>query len=474
MNPILKRLNIFLDTGLQRIFVPLSFENYTSEDETLVQKNKDGQKDYSKLPQSMLTAVTEIEALWDKIPEEEREECTKNLKYFFDTFKGKIISPENCPYLKYSYGDKTWLMPNGMPTKLLGIWFLIETNTCDADENTQDKRYDRGTFFKKIDSFSDTFKEDILKEYVEENRKIRRGISPYISLSPGDSSGNIVPMKKKESDDEPEMKLLNGLIKFVICAIKKSGNIQEVDLVLDLGNTRTVGILFNHPPLKQDNPTRLSPYNIRANFKILRLCPDSKSGEYDSMDDMDAGIVKSWFVLHALDHQEYHEPNKIGQSSKPELLITEYKYNINEQEFPISKLAKIGSFFLGRRKKKEEVEIVYEDGTARKRTSSCQINYQVNRCEEIQRIPQMFSQLSPVLLGDAAERQFTEEYAKKMVQAGANIQQSSPKRYYWDDTPVTDYYWHLLLNAWDPKREMPLDEYGNLASNALPTLHTKT
>ena len=81
-----------------------------------------------------------------------------------------------------------------------------------------------------------------------------------------------------------------------------------------------------------------------------------------------------------------------------------------------------------------------------------------------QRIPQMFTQLSPVLLGDQAEREFNRPYARAMISVGANLQLSSPKRYYWDDTRG-NVWWNLLLNEWDKAyNESPRD------ATALPTL----
>jgi len=65
------------------------------------------------------------------------------------------------------------------------------------------------------------------------------------------------------------------------------------------------------------------------------------------------------------------------------------------------------------------------------------------------RVPQMFVELSPVLMGDSAR----EDLGSLQLDVGGNYSLSSPKRYAWDTDPVGRdalQWWTMVLNKWNP------------------------
>lgn len=379
---ISKRIIVFLDTGLQKVFVPLR----KSPNFTELPKN-------CKVPESLKEALKEIEPYdveFSETTKDRLDEIFKDEKNW--DFESKIS------FLKARFGRKTWHLDGGINEDLEGIWFMVETNTSAQDAN-KSVRYDRGYFYQS-NGLNETEKDDFKADYMNHiASKGGKEPCPYIHLHEQDE----YPVAINKIDLSP----LKIKIAVRVPATPKP---QSVDVVLDLGNTRTAGLLFEHA----DGST-FAPSKFKQVFKILRLKPDPASGEYDSLDDVEAGIAQSWFVMHQLEHQKY-----LGKDDpkKPSLLMTEYK------DVDVKEVSK--GFFIF---KKTEYEV------------------QGKVC---QRIPQMFMQLSPILLGDQAVREFNLPYARAMISVGARLQQSSPKRYYWDDSVLDDIpNWNMLLNRWD-------------------------
>ncbi len=398
-----KKIIVFLDSGLQKTFVPLRKPvNFMD-----LPKNV-------KAPASLNEALAEIALYDDLIPAETRrlldEMFNGGSKRDWDSF---------APYLKARFGQKTWHLKNGLEISLNGIWFMIETNTSGQNGNKLPRRFDRGYFYQS-NCFSESEKQMFI-EARKRNLPVSGGISHYIPLQENETLPLDIFYHDRQSNSD--VKIDFGDLKFELAIRTPGGKIRDVDVILDLGNTRTAGLLFDHA----GNAT-FEPDSFKQLFKILRIKPDPSSGEYDSLDDVEAGIVPSWFILHQLEHQKYFGRN---DSKLPVLLETEY------QNVQVSEIVS-GLIF---------------------KTRTYEISGRV-----CQRIPQMFTQLSPVLLGDQAEREFNRPYARAMISVGANLQLSSPKRYYWDDTRG-NVWWNLLLNEWDKAyNESPRD------ATALPTL----
>lgn len=393
-------LRVFLDTGLQRFFVPL-------------QKSENFNKPMvsQRPPQDLADAIDEIETVesGDFFPETTRQK----LDLLFETSRktGRPIDL-GClhPWLRFRLGEKSWTLADGNVCTLRGIWLFVETNTADGCATGGPAGvYDRGIFYQRNALSADDKRKAL--EDAAAGKSLRRGESPFVSCQSGES---LALDFSKVTFDGVDLAAVDGnpcldfgKLRIELVFVNASGETRDVDLVLDLGNTRTSALLFDH--IKN---LTFQPLAFRQNFKPLRIKPDASSGEFESLDDVEAGIADSWFVLHELDHQRYRTR---GDSKEPDLLLREWDVKVESRT--------TGGFLF---KRKEEIAT----GTV------------------IERIPQMFMQISPVLVGDAAYRQFHRPYARNLVEAGALIQQSSPKRFYWDDDPsVLD--WSMLLNEWD-------------------------
>ena len=387
------QIGIFLDTGLQKQFVPLRVpQTFTN-----IPPNA---------PDSLKDAVNSINAFQSGLSENEKEEFNQCLNEIFeDNKKPAVQSIDKFPFIKIRFGYKTWNLKNGSNVTLEGIWFLIETNTSsqDCNRNYPNVEYDRGYYYETT-GLTETEKNDIVNAYKNHENYRKGYTSPYINLREGEVASFECQFEGK--------KLNIGDNKFELIVKLPGGQTRDIDVILDLGNTRTAGLLFEH------DHTAFNPNNFKAAFKVLRIKPDPQSGEYNTLDDVEAGIAQSWMVLHQLEHQVYQQSGA-NQEVEPKPILKEIKVDdvkVNQEKF----------IFI-----------------------TTKITYDVIG-KLIKRIPQMFMQLSPVLLGDQAERQFNLPYAKAMIAVGAKIQQSSPKRYYWDDVPSDNVWWNMLLNEWDP------------------------
>jgi len=417
--PVFKPIRVFLDTGLQRFFIPLrKSENFTVPTEA------------QRPPQDLIDAIREVEK-WesdDILPKLTRDKL--DLVYRTSRETGRPIELGNLyPWLRFRFGKKSWMLADGNVCTLRGIWLFVETNTADGKaQGGPAGVFDRGLFHQRNALSADDKKQAL--EDAAAGKSLRRGFSPFVPFTcpcklPLDFSKTTfegVDFSSLENIDlggrpaevvsGPAGKdggLDFGDLRIELVFVEPAGETRDVDLVLDLGNTRTSALLFDH--IKS---LAFPPLAFRQNFKPLRIKPDASSGEFESVDDVEAGIADSWFVLHELDHQRYRTRN---DSKEPDLLLREWDVKVESRTTG-------GILF----KRKEEVAT----GTV------------------IERIPQMFMQISPILVGDAAYRQFHRPYARNLVEAGALIQQSSPKRFYWDDEPsVLD--WSMLLNEWDVK-----------------------
>ncbi len=379
---------VFLDSGLQTFFVPL------------IKPDNFPGKLPPGTPDSLVEACEKIDQF--EVPEATRQDLLKReadmesdgpggRKSFFSY--SKIAEPY---YIRYRLGRKVWTLPNGSHFYLLGLWLLVETNTSAQDGNAHGVvAFDRGYVYQKDIPLTD----EEQKAFEEEARKglpYHTAKSPYIPCPDG---------KYLQLKCFPSLDL--GKFELEVIVRKPVADPCEVDLVLDVGNTRSAGLLFNH-----EGQGTFPPDQFRSRFKVLRLDPDPASGEYDSINDVNAGIAESWMVLHELEHQTYR---KGDESKAPDFLQKQYVDIVVDKIKP----------FLGK------TRFEFKSGSI------------------TERIPQMFMKLSPVIIGQAARQQFNEVYTSKLVEMGLRLQQSSPKRYFWDDTQSPSD-WCMILNEWDP------------------------
>lgn len=382
---LIEPINVFLDSGLQKTFIPL-------------RKPANILRDPPDATKSLVDAMAKIESIDEMLPDKVKELLDETVFSQATKSSWKDVKP----YLRYRFGSKSWYLKSSGPCELNGIWVLIETNTSAQDSNQGAQKFDRGTFYSSR-QINETEREEILA-CDKEGKSFRGPDTPYVKLHE-DQIEQFIP---EIFDPDSGESLVFNELEITIGYKKPGGEVMDVDLMLDLGNTRIAGLLYNHLNNQVFNPTE-----FKQKFKVLRLKPDETSGNFDALDDVQAGIVPSWFVLHQPAHQQYYEP---ATPKAPELLSQEFEYHVAPHPSSLQR-------WFG---KKEIVGKV------------------------LNHIPQMFSQLSPVVLGDQAERFFNLPYASNLIKVGANLQQSSPKRYYWDDTK-SSVFWNMLLNDWDPR-----------------------
>ena len=178
----------------------------------------------------------------------------------------------------------------------------------------------------------------------------------------------------------------------------------NVDLVVDFGNTRTVVLAL-------EDVTGLGG-RLSAVCKPIRFL---KAGwDYQELKGEDRAkdtsqIIDSWFVLHE---------TMFSDSEPPATGFT-----------PVAEI--------------EEEQTTIKGGLLR--SDAIQKRYFATT-----RVPQMFVELSPVVMGDAAR----DILATINLKDGGNYTQSSPKRYAWDSDPVGrdgSACWTMVLNRWNPE-----------------------
>jgi hypothetical protein len=186
---------------------------------------------------------------------------------------------------------------------------------------------------------------------------------------------------------------------------RPSGERIDVDLIVDFGNTRTVVLALE---------------NLEAqNGKLSLICRSirflKRGYEYEpyhgrNKADDTSSIVDSWFVLHEPSFASLEPP---APGFQPVM-----KYETEQKQ--------VGGGLLraGRAETQHFATL---------------------------RQPQMFVELSPVVMGDSARTILGD----LDVERGGNYSLSSPKRYVWDtDLAGKDgrEWWNMVLNRWNPKK----------------------
>ncbi len=178
----------------------------------------------------------------------------------------------------------------------------------------------------------------------------------------------------------------------------------NVDLVIDFGNTRSV-VLALEDVASQGG--KLSAVCRPIRFMKQGWDYQELKGEDRAKDT--SQIIDSWFVLHETMFSD-SEPPAPG-------------FN------PVTEI--------------EEEQTTVKGGLLKSDTIQ-------KRYFATARVPQMFVELSPVVMGDAAR----DILATINLKDGGNYSLSSPKRYAWDRDPVGRdgvSCWTMVLNRWNPE-----------------------
>jgi len=188
----------------------------------------------------------------------------------------------------------------------------------------------------------------------------------------------------------------------------------NVDLVVDFGNTRSVVLALEDQASQGGKLT-----------SVCRPIRFMKPGwDYEELKSVDRAkdtseIIDSWFVLHE---------TMFADSEPPESGFT-----------PVTEI--------------EEEQITIKGGLLKSDTIQ-------KRYFATARVPQLFVELSPIVMGDAAR----DILATINLKNGGSYTLSSPKRYAWDRDPVGRDgrpSWTRVLHRWNPERH---------AINRLPQL----
>lgn len=189
-----------------------------------------------------------------------------------------------------------------------------------------------------------------------------------------------------------------------------ASNPIPVDLIVDFGNTRTVALLLEESP-----GTGLDGVN---NLKQrIRPLDFGSRGSSSYSDSISSSIIDSWFVLQ--------EP-QFSANEYPELPAD----SIAVREFLTETIPAVKTLFGGI---KEQEKLVTSGETTR--------------------LPQMFVELSPVVVG----RDAVASLCALKIQGGGVSFLSSPKRYIWEDrvdsgeNGANQLVWTMVRNNWNPE-----------------------
>ncbi len=195
----------------------------------------------------------------------------------------------------------------------------------------------------------------------------------------------------------------------------------DVDIVVDFGNTRTVVLAVEHNRHRTGDG-RLS--SICKNILFLprgeeypdpdQLVKDKRDGSHQKY-----SIADSWFLLQEPQFSEWDYPDPEGMGATPFEPMKDYDSE-----------TKVFKKYAGLMSETREIHYL------------------------TQRVPQMFVEISPVMMGAEAR----ELFHNIDLTRGVNISMSSPKRYLWDQECIGkhggDRFWNLNENPWTQYRPL--------------------
>ena len=295
----------------------------------------------------------------------------------------------------------------------LGLWLAIESNIGSIE---------RGTLFDEQEIAADAMPANP-KEYT---------VTPYAYPNTQAIGKNLINGGNKNVKDAYSIILpveLNGrVVPFeqvdIIWQDAATATV-DVDLIVDFGNTRTVVLALENI----DDMT--SGGSLDAICKEIRFLP--RGQEYPNLrlpkakrkfESMGETIADSWFLLQQPMFAEWDYPAKDGTESP----FRTSKHYWTKEIMPTDNESGLKNVMgkLGLNSATQPTTEYY--------------------CT--QRVPQMFVEISPALMGDEAKRLMNNIDLNR----GMRISMSSPKRYLWDrekqgldrgqDT------WHLNFNSW--------------------------
>lgn len=298
------------------------------------------------------------------------------------------VAAEDHPHIRYVPGI-SFKRVGKLNEKVYGVWIAIETSLGGNE---------RGWFYEQVPPSPG---EHTLHQ---EGRALA---SPYIARNANDITGQR----------KFELKLKGLTLPLVIEWRDMAADSVDVDIVVDFGNSRTCALALERGSglgLSQS----IRPIALRSRF--LEECPELIKVE-DSM-------VSSRFVIKTPEFRSF-DPDlrdlsgKRKRNTSPDFLCAEF----------LTEPVPSGLF-----------------GRLFGRESAQQRLIKVNR-----RMPHMFAKISPAVLGKDMEDVLDGatklgEEGRRRMEEGELIQQSSAKRYFWDDVPLANNQWSAVPNYGDP------------------------
>lgn len=209
---------------------------------------------------------------------------------------------------------------------------------------------------------------------------------------------------------------------------------MDVDLVVDFGNTRSVVLGL------ENNAVMGSSGNLCAICKAIRYLP--RGCEYPDLlnpqneDVTGETIADSWFLLQEPQFSEWDYPPRENTVSAPFFKSVSKQYYAekrDEKAEPVSIAQRIQMLREG--KIMDGIKVGAD-------------TVEVSHYFCMQRMPQMFVEISPAMMGKEAR----EYYHNIDLTPGLNICLSSPKRYLWDRAQYGlvggELPWNINYNPW--------------------------
>jgi hypothetical protein len=209
--------------------------------------------------------------------------------------------------------------------------------------------------------------------------------------------------------------------------IANSNEVVYVDLLVDFGNTRTASALLERPNLHA--AFRMDTIK-GAIFPVHFVARDEKASIGDSMPE---AIVDSWFMLSETQFAGVEFCDKAGDADNKSVSSLEHLMTMsNDMRLLVSE------------------SVTLEDDINGKK---------------LYRIPQLFVELAPLMVGKSA-RAALDTYAADLT--NEPIIRSSPKRYSWDDQPQR-VNWAMVKNTWNMGNDNKKSQ--ELQGNVLRFMH---
>lgn len=378
-------------------------------------------------------------------------------------------------FVKCRIGDKCFYNEDGRYIQMYGLWFAIETNTGGSSRgiviDIQDVKKSHGLKPSELSEAESNYDKPQPCKYMNlEAGVTHQGFFTWTPPSEGD----------EDVSDGIEFQL------DIAVQVRNNPRDVNVDLVMDLGNSRTVALMFEHdegaPPMEASQ--------FASSCLPVRLKPRFWDGKIGNWVQKDECIISSTIVLQT----PLFETGKVdpetgstmqcnarrGQSKTSEIFMDQWDYEEEQLSF----------FEKAKRLAEQAAEMTRQAAEKAKRLKNGESLTDESGTEPVvdegprmlpvkrtRRIPQMFTRLSPVVLGDEANAAISR--AQDFRTVDARFVQSSPKRYYWDLNPrVVNKFWNMLppsCEEWKTVNEVPklrceLLRYMNLDGSIKKTL----